>query len=175
MPDCQIPALGTPEVVGEVERDVLTGLAQESHQHAHAINQQGRVSRLTDRGVVLRSERKWRNSISSVRSSSRVAQTSVPASGSFGVSGVAAVIGFDERVMLSAFSIFENRSSISSCMWSVLSWRCATSSPALRCTSYSISLRIRSRAAERLPLNSSSVDSMIASSETVIVSRLYGN
>src|SRR5262249_11944250 len=44
----------------------------------------------------------------------------------------------------SAFSIRMNRSSISSWMRSVFSWRCATSSSALMLTSYSMSDRTRS-------------------------------
>ena len=51
MLDCQRPALGTAEVVGEDERDVLAGLAQESRQHTHAVDQQARVGRLMDRGL----------------------------------------------------------------------------------------------------------------------------
>jgi hypothetical protein len=39
MLDRQCPALGSAEVVGELERDVLVGLAQEPRQYAHAVDQ----------------------------------------------------------------------------------------------------------------------------------------
>src|SRR5499433_549733 len=75
----------------------------------------------------------------------------------------------------SAFSIRMNRSSISSWMRSVFSWRCATSSSALMLTSYSMSDRTRSFADWRSWLISTKHDKKIASSDTIIVSRPNGN
>src|SRR5262249_16322525 len=74
----------------------------------------------------------------------------------------------------SAFSIRMNRSSISSWMRSVFSWRCATSSSALMLTSYSMSDRTRSFADWRAWLISTKQDKKIASSDTIIVSRPNG-
>ena len=74
-----------------------------------------------------------------------------------------------------SFSRFARRARISACMWSTFSCMCAISSSAFRFTSYSMSLRTRSRATWRFWLRSTKTERMMASSETTIVSRPNGN
>src|SRR5215468_1094927 len=96
-----------------------------------------------------------------------------PLAAAFGMSPL--VPGLRTGATPSAFSIRLNRSSISSWMRSVFSWRCATSSSALMLTSYSMSDRTRSFVDWRSWLISTKHDKKIASSDTIIVSRPNGN
>src|SRR4029077_11161612 len=74
----------------------------------------------------------------------------------------------------SSFSRFARRPATIDCIWSTLSWRWATSSSSFILTSYSTSSRIWSLAAWRFWLSSTSTESMIASSDTAMVSRPKG-